>query len=869
MIMKRILLALTIALAGLFATSCVQEHIEAQFIPGNVTTQGLGQISGCTLAEDGNPITTSYSAVDFGLSVPVSYTLWMDISGNNFANAKKVDATIADGQISFAQKKFNKTLLNMGIAPETEVSVDFMLDAYMQTEKGSNIEKYVQHSNVVTAVFTVYEETKGDLPVVDVPGDYQGWAPSDYPKLFNYSYDEVIYRGVVDFQCKKEDGSAANGFKITGEGNWDSASGNWGSASQAEAPEAASVELINGDASQNIVCYGAKRYYLFEFNKDALTLTKLMSFDKVGVIGLNGDWDNDAVMTYNMFRGRFWVDVDLAADTEFKFRLDGAWDNNWGGDLEDLKGGAGNIPIPAGQHRIYFYMNDVTLYGEINDEMYGKDEPTVDPTPVPVPTFEGWSVIGTVNGGTEWDTDYDMEEIESGVFYINGVTLTADSEFKIRKDHDWTTSYGTAAGASVAIDVAFAATTDNGGNIKLGSEAKVDITLNTNENTILLASHKALYSLIGNIGGTSWNKDFNMTESEGKWHISEVQIDGEFKVRYDASWDDANCYGVADGQEYGVGTEFVLCQPGSNINFAAGKYNVTFDPTAKTLLVENAAKSWGVIGDFNSWGGDVKMSEIAPGIWVSDEAITNEEGKGFKVRFNSDWGVNRGGTPTVQGEFTEAAQDGSNIGVAGTFKVVYNANNETIGTLGFGVTGSIASYGINWDKDVPMNLAADGKYYSLPIALTDTDELKIRWGADWAVNRGGTCVEAETEFKAVDGGDNIKAPAAGTYVVVYDPTAETLSLSHKYWGLIGGFNDWGADKYLFALGSGKWAAYNQTIAGEWKCRKNSDWAVNFGGTFVELGTAFDVTQDGPNIVCEEEGIDIVLDTEAATITISK
>ncbi|MDO5443848.1 MAG: SusE domain-containing protein, partial [Bacteroidia bacterium] len=187
--MKKVYIAI-LALAGLFATSCVQEHIDAQFFPENVTDQALGNIAGTELSEVGPDITTTYTEVDFGLSVPTSYTLWMDLSGNNFANAKKVDATISDGNISFAQKKFNKALLNLGVMPDTDVAVDFRLDAYMQNEKLSNIEEYARQSNVVTATFHVYEEIKGDLPVVDVPGDYQGWAPSDYPKLFSYSYDE-------------------------------------------------------------------------------------------------------------------------------------------------------------------------------------------------------------------------------------------------------------------------------------------------------------------------------------------------------------------------------------------------------------------------------------------------------------------------------------------------------------------------------------------------------------------------------------------------------------------------------------------------------------------------------------------------------
>lgn len=849
--MKKVYLAI-LALAGLFAASCEQEHIDAQFFQDNVTGQTLGNIPGMELSEAGPAITASYTEVDFGLSVPTSYTLWMDLSGSNFANAKKVDASFSDGTLSFAQKKFNKNLLNMGVAPGTEVAVDFRLDAYMQNEKLANIEEYVQHSNVVTATFTVYEEVKGDIPVVDVPGDYQGWAPSEYPKLFNYKYDEITYRGVVDFQCVKEDGTAANGFKITGGGNWDNDSGNWGSEAQGEAPEAGTVKLVNGDGSQNIICYGAKRYYLFSFNKEELTLNNIMSFDKVGVIGLNGDWDNDVVMTYNMYYGRFWADIDVASATDFKFRLDGAWDNNWGGDLESLQGGGDNIPVEAGQYRVYFYMNDETVYAELDASMYGQEEPTIEKPDDPVPAYQGWGIIGV---GGDWENDIAMTE-KDGVWtgYAN---LAAEDSWKLRKDAAWDENFG---GVFASLDTPFEAVA-GGDNIAVGAAGFFKIVLNTNDNTITVSDGN-VWGVIGDFN--DWAGDSFMTLTDGKWVSDVLEITGGWKIRKNSGWDE-NFGGTFEAFD----TPFEAVADGDNINCGDGKFVITYDPEAGTITVSNAAKSWGVIGDFNGWAGDVAMSEVMPGIWVSNEAITNGEGQGFKVRFDSDWAVNRGGSPSAQGEFVRAVPDGANIGLAGTFKVVYNANNETIGTLGWGVTGSIASCGISWDYDVPMNLAADGKWYSMPFALGEGEEIKIRWSAGWDQDFGGVCAEAETEFEAVAGGSNIKAPAAGTWMVVYDPENGTMSLTKSFWGLIGDFNGWGGDTFMLPLGDGRWAAYGQTMAGGWKCRMSSDWAVNFGGAFGTLGEAFTVYQNGDNINCDLEDIDIVLDTAAETITIDR
>jgi len=256
-----------------------------------------------------------------------------------------------------------------------------------------------------------------------------------------------------------------------------------------------------------------------------------------------------------------------------------------------------------------------------------------------------------------------------------------------------------------------------------------------------------------------------------------------------------------------------------------------------------------------------------PGIWVSPEVeITSE---GWKIRFNHGWDVNRGGALTQEGAFAKAVPGGDNINLTGKFKVVYNANNETIGTLVWGIVGKIASIdGFNWNNDVPMNLGSDGKWYSIPVALAADDEIKIRQYAAWTVDRGGACTEANAAFDVTQGGSNIKAPAAGTYMLVYDPTAETITLSTDFWGLIGDFNSWSTDKFMLYDGA-KWVAYGQALTGGWKIRNAAAWDLSVGGTFADAGVPFAAVSDnGPNIIVAGlDSFDIEYDTAAQTITV--
>ena len=145
-----------------------------------------------------------------------------------------------------------------------------------------------------------------------------------------------------------------------------------------------------------------------------------------------------------------------------------------------------------------------------------------------------------------------------------------------------------------------------------------------------------------------------------------------------------------------------------------------------------------------------------------------------------------------------------------------------------------------------MNFGSDGNWYSVPIKLTKDDEIKIRFQADWGVNRGGACVEEGAPFDVTQDGSNIKAPEDGTYMLVYYPQNEQIVLTKAFWGMIGGFNEWSADVFMMFDGA-SWVAYNQKISGEWKLRQGADWAVNRGGTFEAVDTPFDVAQDGPNI----------------------
>lgn len=578
-----------IAFAGILAASCSTDEDKLVFDPSSSVAPTLGTLAGTTLSSDGADLTFEFTQPKYNVDAGVLYALYASDS-QDFGKQEKLSATIGGTTVTVKQSALNSVILNLGGEPDAEFTVYLRLDSWLATNKNTAVESSLARSGVLSATFVPYSQLILDKDIYDhvwVQGDYCGWSHDKSQFLYNYNKDGKTFTGVIDFGEK-----AANGIKFTGAASWDASTGNWGSEAQAEEAEAKSLKLVNGDGAQNITCY-SKRFYAFSLDKNSLMLTKDWGANVIGIVGGFNDWGNsglpDTEMNYNADYVRFWADVDFTSDTEIKFRADGKWDYNWGKDC-----GGDNLPVSAGKYRIYLDLNKKSV--ELSTSMYGKDEPSAsggEPEPEPEKPAV-WSLIGTI-GGTNWDTDTDMTNTDDEVWIARSVALTANDEFKLRFGHDWADAVGgTEANSKSTIDptnpydvfkpVLGTVFATGGMNIQVGVEGTYDVTYDNAAKTILVENHKALFSLIGDINGSGWGKDFVMTQDGDVWTSPVVTIGGEFKIRYDFSWADSNTYGVAEGTTVEIGKEFTVVQPGGNIKVPeAGDYKVIFN--AKTLAV--------------------------------------------------------------------------------------------------------------------------------------------------------------------------------------------------------------------------------------------------------------------------------------------
>lgn len=895
--MKKIFNILTLMLLSIFfATSCMQDERGPVYNPDNAVTPVLQVIGESYVLEDGGAFDTfRFANASFGIPVSIKYTVYVDLAGNEFANAKTLEsATSPQDTIVVKATKLNTALIALGCIAGTPANVEFMVKAQWMGESSSV--GYELASNIIATAVTPFNAER-EYPKVWVLGAFNGWKHEEAEFLYSYAEDEINYEGVIDFGENATDPESdhyKNGFKITGQADWNDPNMNWGTVKDDPAAQDAPVlNLIKGNDGQNITKYRSHRYYKFAINTSSLELKMKFGFDKMGLIGLNGNWNDDVVMTFNQYKSRFWADVDLASATEFKIRLDGAWDNEWGGASGALVPKGGNIPIEAGQYRIYAYINNSNeLKYTIDPTMYGKEEPGKDVPPEPEVKY--WSIIGELGDDDTkyWSTDVNMSE--SGGVWTGVATIAG--QFKLRYGADWGVNRG-AEGEVEPVEIVLDTPTNvvsGGKNFKVSEKALYQVAFDTTANTIVVSNMGNKWSLIGKIEGSEWNKDFFMTKDGDVWTSDPVTINGDFKLRYNAGWD-VNLGGPGETAPYVIelGVETELVSGGKNLAVAAldEKYVVTLNAATNKVIVKKAAKEncWALIGqiDGTSWNSDFYMTNYSYGIWRSTPVSI--EG-GFKLRYNNSWAdENTRGAESENFTFTSGTSfgvtsPGQNISAPSTDKFVFTYNpfiNKVVAVPSqnnWSVTGDVE--GTGWGTDFYMAETSSGVWESSYLLVEKDKSFKIRFNNDWAAGDMGNSVDdaikVGSEFTATAGGKNIKVPETAVYKTKYDKNAGKLVVTSA-WALIGKINgdEWTKDIWMYETSENVWESPVVNIEGGFKIRYRGSWGdedvrgASSEGFVFTSGTAFDASAPGKDISAPAAGkYKVVFDSKANKLTIT-
>ena len=813
--MKKLLYSI-LALAGVAATSCTQEHIDVQYIPENAVAPVLGDIQGCALEDGGADIVVEYTKAEFGVATAQSHNLYVSKS-EDMADMKKAKATFGDTTITMTQADINIAALDFAAAGE-EVDMYFAIVANLNTDKGAAVAGTELKSNVVKATFKSF--VADILPTekfdkVWVIGDYCGWAHDKTQFLFDYTSSGNVYSGVVDFN-KDGASAAANGFKLTGVAAWDDTC-NWGLEDNTSAEaEAASLQLITGGGSQDIKCY-SKRFYGFEYDKTAMVLKKTWGADQIGIIGLNGDWETDIVMEYNPKWTRFYADIEAPADTEMKFRADAAWDLNWGVDCAQ---GGDNIPVAAGNYRVYF--NPATGLIEFSASKYGTEEDITGngggttPEPEPQPGIEEnrWGVVGTI---TEWGgkTDLYMNEVGENLYVRMGVTVTADDQFKVRFNNGWDVNAGAAGDVEpFAVTVGEEMTLVSGGKNLSAPAGTYDIYFNIVDYKMWVMPQgetpggvevKTL-KIYGDVSATGWTAcyawiwDASANYTGGNWPGEALSMEGDYYVwNVPASLMGATVnviFSNGEGDQT-VDINGVVLSDDVVITLtdnAGGKWNATVNGEAPVTPEPPAETTYGLLGDFNGWGEDVDLVARGDG-WYVTKGLSVTAGK-LLIRLNDAWDEKFGndGSTLVIGENTLTYGGADMLIETGTYDFYFNPSSSKLflvnagdedptaglgSSISYGLVGTINSWG--GSPDIQFEAIGDGGYKLLGYSLTAADFIKIRANNEWndaenygLASKGVLTTNAANTLICGGGSADMSVAADGTYDFYFYPAELTL-----------------------------------------------------------------------------------------------
>ena len=753
--MKKLLYSI-LALAGVVATSCTQEHVEVQYIPGNVVAPTLGTIEGCDLSEGGNDIVVEFTEADFGVATAKAHNLYISKS-EDMADMKKAKASFEGNTITLKQADLNVVALDFAEAG-AELDMYFAVVANLITDKGATVAGTETYSNIVKATFKSYVADVLPSEKFDkmyVVGTLNGWdhgtVAKEFDFLYNYNADNAnLYAGIIDLRTPE---SAAE-FKFTDAGGWGSKEH---SMTGENAAEASTVTLVAG-GGDNINVWQTKRFYGAELDLGGLTLKKLWSADQIGIIGLNGDWNTDIVMEYNAKWTRFYADIEAADATEMKFRADAGWDLNWGANCAQ---GGDNIAVAAGKYRVYF--NPVTGLIEFNAKNYGTTEDTAangggtTPEPEPQPGIEEnrWGVVGTINswGGTP---DLYMSEVGENLYVRKGVAVTADDQFKVRFNNGWDINYGAAGDVEpFAVTVGEEMTLTAGGKNLSAPAGTYDIYFNIVDFKMWVMAEGETpggvevksYKIYGDVSATGWTNcnawiwdDGGANYTGGNWPgqaLATETVDGKEYYVFDITEMMGKTVNVIfnNGSEQTVDIKAVELNDNVFITLTEkggdGKWAATVNGEAPVEPEKPAETTYGLIGEFNGWGSDVDLVARGDGWYVTEALEIAAEGK-LLIRLNDAWDEKFGndGSKLSLGENT-LTYGGADMWIdAGTYDFYFNPTTSKLFLVvagGEDPTAGVSDVwtikgdvnGTQWGTDVPTEVV-DGLFVAKNVTFQDS-----------------------------------------------------------------------------------------------------------------------------------------------------
>lgn len=330
------------AAAALALFACQEVDKTCAVAPDAVVAPVLDEHSDIVVDADNlsSEVTFTWRAADYGYSAAVSYALFC-VYGEEEAQIGESYTT----SYTLSKEALNNALVNSkGLAvPVGETStVFFYIVSSVSTDPQS---AYSKQSNTIGLDITTIKSTSAPWirrPLY-VPGAHQNWTPAAAPVLWETAENSDIYEGPV-YLVPADATAKICEFKFTDTPGWDG--GNFGSSLDA---------LENSGGSGNLTTEPGTYWIKVTLAADHSTgSVKLTPISAISVVGAYNGWgDDDVEMTpaglpedytaegaadlhYAAVNAQVWeCTIPAFTGGEFKFRLNHAWADSWGGDNLD------------------------------------------------------------------------------------------------------------------------------------------------------------------------------------------------------------------------------------------------------------------------------------------------------------------------------------------------------------------------------------------------------------------------------------------------------------------------------------------------------------------------------------------------------
>lgn len=328
----------TLAMAAFTFASCetVVEHVqlapETEFVAPVLNEQGDIVVNGNNI--DVESVTFTCSEADFGQPVAITYQLYFEKDG--------VETLAAESNypaITMEKSDLNgKIVNNLGVAANETATVN----AYVVAYAGAS-DLCTEKSNVISFTITTF---KAAMRKYHLCGVFNGWNAGAAIEIWENKGGSNIYEAMVYLPEDAANTPGMSGFKVLPNQAWDGGEMGYGAFSTLGSQFASSSD-------GNLLLPAGIWMISIDLNNMAIDAKQYSQVDIMG--GFNG-WSDPMILEYDSAANVWKTTTAVDAGQEYKFRLNGSWDINYGGGTDaseiypngfELVQGAGNILTPV------------------------------------------------------------------------------------------------------------------------------------------------------------------------------------------------------------------------------------------------------------------------------------------------------------------------------------------------------------------------------------------------------------------------------------------------------------------------------------------------------------------------------------------